>query len=68
MRFYYSGPGKRATCAVCFPLNADGTGRQDVYLTAIPDVLGHIVADRIGVVVPAVQVAELGSGNDIEVE
>jgi putative restriction endonuclease len=50
------------------PLNADGTGRQAVYLAAIPAALGHIVADRIGFVVPAVQVAELGSVNNIEVE
>lgn len=50
------------------PLNADGTGRQAVYLAAIPDVLGHIVADRIGFVVPVGQVAETGNGSNIEVE
>ena len=50
------------------PLNANGTGRQAVYLAAIPDVLGHIVADRIGFVVPSAQVAEPECGNDVEVE
>jgi hypothetical protein len=50
------------------PLNADGTGRQAVYLAAIPDGLGHIVAERIGFVVSVGQVAETGSGSNVEIE
>lgn len=50
------------------PLNADGTGRQAVYLAAIPDALGHIVAERIGFLVPVGQVAETGSGSNVEIE
>jgi hypothetical protein len=50
------------------PVNADGTGRQGVYLAAIPDVLGYIVSDRIDFAVAAGRAAELGIGNNIEVE
>jgi putative restriction endonuclease len=50
------------------PLNADGTGRQAVYLAAIPAAFGQLLADRIGFVVEEYQVADLESVNDIEVE
>jgi putative restriction endonuclease len=50
------------------PLNANGTGRQAVYLAAIPDPLGYVLADRIGFVVPAAQVTDSGHADEIEVE
>ena len=50
------------------PLNANGTGRQAVYLAAIPDTLGYMIADRIGLSIPASQVAEINETGDIEVE
>jgi putative restriction endonuclease len=50
------------------PLNGDGTGRQAVYLAAIPDALGHFLADRIGFVEAQTRVGEAGGGKEIEVE
>lgn len=51
------------------PLNADGTGRQAVYLAAIPDSFGNLLADRIHYVAPLVeQVAEGGQASDIEID
>ena len=40
------------------PLNADGTGRQAVYLAAIPDALGQLLSDRINVPATLLHVAE----------
>lgn len=50
------------------PLNVDGTGRQSVYLAAIPDAFGQLMADRIGVVTPVGLAAEAGVGSDIELD
>lgn len=50
------------------PLNADGTGRQAVYLASIPDSLGHLLADKIGFVVPALHSAETDQTSEIEIE
>ncbi|HVU33851.1 MAG TPA: HNH endonuclease signature motif containing protein [Opitutaceae bacterium] len=48
------------------PLNASGTGRQSVYLAAIPDSLGIILEDLIGFATPALHAAEQG-GSDVEI-
>jgi putative restriction endonuclease len=51
------------------PLNADGTGRQAVYLAAIPDAFGNLLADRFGFEAPfANQVAEGGQPTDVEID
>lgn len=50
------------------PLNADGTGRQAVYLAAIPDALGYLLSDRIGFAAPVGKLAEAGTATDIEID
>lgn len=40
------------------PLNEDGSGRQSAYLAAIPDQLGRVICDRIGVAVGVAHGAE----------
>jgi putative restriction endonuclease len=49
------------------PLNADGSGRQAVYLAAIPEVLGNLLANRIGFVIAQPPAAEADCARDIEV-
>lgn len=50
------------------PLNADGTGRQGVYLAAIPDSFGHLLARRLDYVPRFAGVAAPNGRDEIEVE
>lgn len=50
------------------PLNADGTGRQPVYLAAIPNSLGQVLADQIGFAVARAHAAESERRADVEIE
>jgi putative restriction endonuclease len=50
------------------PLNADGTGRQAVYLAAIPDSLGQLLADRTGYPLLTHEVADSEQLSDVEME
>jgi len=50
------------------PLNADGTGRQAVYLASIPDSLGHILADQIGFVTPTLHIGNDNQIPEVEID
>jgi len=50
------------------PLNTDGTGRQGVYLAAIPQSFGHVVAAKLKYVPWFSGVAATEVGRDIEIE
>jgi hypothetical protein len=50
------------------PLNADGSGRQAVYLAAIPTAFGELLANRIGFVIPTSHFADNSRPLEVEVD
>jgi hypothetical protein len=50
------------------PLNADGTGRQAVYLASISPAFGELLLELIGLPLPKLAVQRSGGGSPVETE